>query len=133
MKDKALSILIPNDLPVARPSYVDSRLTKVPDWVYQNMCDMAQRFSEEEAKSKILEYLIEFYQNTKPGRVILNFIDLSAKEAEAIRKHNPQFHDIDWGMYVLLADGYYDVPDINSLLLNSQQNTIENGNKKSGS
>ncbi len=106
--------------------------TKVPTMIYQNMCDMCAIVPEHLRKPRILKYLVEFYSHNKPGKVIVDMIDLSAVEAEQMRQKYPLLKDIEWGMYVLLSDGHYDVT-LNTLLLNSSQNSIENGNKEIGS
>jgi hypothetical protein len=94
----------------------DVTIEKVPEHIYQTMYDMCFRLEEEERKPALLKFLKEYYANVRPGKVIVNMIDLSRDEVNAIKDRYPMFEGLTWGMYVVFDTGSYENIDLQQLL-----------------
>ena len=107
------------------------RLVKVPDKVYEIMCDLArlQGHTLKQCKDKVLKLLMDWALDRYPGQVIINFVDYSADEAAIIGEKTG--YDIRWGMYILLGDGSYEETTVEQTLMdNPNQNTQLTNNLK---
>lgn len=94
-------------------------LIKVPGKVYDIMADLArlQAHTIEQKRAKILKLLIEWCSDKYPGKVIINFIDYSIDEAALMSQKTG--YNLEWGMYILLADGYYEGSTVESILIST--------------
>lgn len=83
---------------------------RVPNQVYQMFFDMIPNRTDYEynialqndTKGRILRELKSFISDKFPGYVIMNIADFSKDEAHQIHPN------LEWGMYVQLAEGVYD-------------------------
>ena len=96
-------------------------LVKLPTTIYNICFDVAQLMSSPEKAAEHCKRLVtDWVEESRPGHVVIDLIDLSTAECEAIISKEPDNNQgLTWGMYILIAEGNYfnDNPELSRIKL----------------
>lgn len=109
------------------------RLIRVPNMVYQIMCDIAAQFDHVQNRQKrVFTVLTDWLHENRPSYGLLQFEDFNEKDAERMNEKlaaRGQQYRIQWGMYLLIGAGMKDLQMSTSMeaILDRPNDAIEDG------